>query len=277
MDKIIKAVNATKEYSITTCITTDIMKQIVKNQKLVTGFSNSVSDIVTSAVLMTNSMKDAKEEVGISLRTNGMLSQIVANGSYNGDFNGYGVMNASPTLSERIIGSEGVLEVYKYYDGKEVRNSIINVESNNISDIIVDYYFQSEQVYSVVILASLTDKKTDEFYASGGILIQLLPNASEETIDKINEVVSNLNNVSHKIAMGMSAEELVTLIDKQANILEEKPIQFNCKCSRENTLSSLRSIDKSDIERIIREDGELKVICNACNKVYIYNIEDFDE
>ncbi len=274
MDKIIRAINVTKEYSITTCITTDILKEIVANQGLVTGFSNNVCDIVSANVLMTNTLKEAGEEIVINLRTDGMLSQITSNGDYDGNFSGYATLNNQS--AERIIG-KGILEVSRFYNGKEIRTSTITTDSHSISDIIVDYYFQSEQVYSVVILASLSDKKTNEFYAGGGILIQLLPGASEEIKDQLLEKLAQIEDLSKKIALGMSAEELVYLIDDDAQILEEKVIKYNCKCSRENILESIKSIDYAELKKIIEEDGELKVICNACNKSYVYQLEDLNE
>ncbi len=272
MDKLVKAINKTKEFSIVTCTTTNIMKEVVERQKLVTGFSNVVSDVITSNVLMSAVMKDKREEVAISLKTDGMISSIVSAGDFLGNFVGYGTLNNQS--AKRIIGS-GILEVVKYFDGKEIRSSQIEVTSNNVSDIIVDYYFQSEQVYSVVLLASLSDKKTNEFYGSGGILIQLLPDASEEIKDRITEVVSNIEELSKKIALGTTAEELVNLIDEDAQILESREINYLCKCSYENTLESLKLMDINEIKQIIEEDGGITVICNACNTPYQYKLEDF--
>lgn len=274
MDKLVRAINSTHEFTIVSCTTTSIMKEIVKNHQIVTGFSNSVSDIVSANVLMSASLKDEKESISINLNTDGMLSQIISNGDYNGDFNGYGILNNEN--ASRIVG-EGVLEVFKYYDGKEIRSSQTPATSTDISEVIVDYYFQSEQVHSVVLLASISDKKTDEFYGSGGILIQLLPNASEEVKDKINEVVSKIEGLSKQVALGMSAEEMVKLIDADAQILGSKDISFKCNCSKEDVLESVKLIDKAEIKKIIEEDGGLKVICNSCNKPYVYTLEDFDE
>ncbi len=272
MDQLVKAINKTKEYVIVTCVTTDMMKTVVDKQKLVTGFSNTVSDIITANVLMTNTMKDSKEEININLKTDGMVSEVISNGDFDGNFTGYAVLNNQK--AERIIGN-GIFNVNRYYNGHEISNSQIAATSRNISDVVVDYYFQSEQVYSVVNLASLCDKKTNEFYGSGGILIQLLPNASEEIKEEIADKMSQIEQLSKKIALGMSAEEIVKLVDEEAEILTTKQIQFNCKCSREHTLESIKTIESDEIEKILEEDGKLQVVCNACNEVYVFNEEDF--
>lgn len=273
MDKLVRAISSTQEYTIVACTTTEIMKQVVNNHKLVTGFSNSVSDIVSANVLMSANLKDEKESISINLNTDGMLSQIISNGNFSGKFNGYGILNNQN--ASRIVGN-GTLEVYRYYDGKEVRASQTAATSTDISEVIVDYYFQSEQVYSVVLLASISDKKSDEFYGSGGILIQLLPNSTEEVKDQIAEAVSKIEGLSKQIALGMSAEEMVKLIDEDAQILSEKAIGFECSCTKEEVLESIKLIDKAEIMQIIEEDGGLKVVCNACNKTYIYQKEDID-
>lgn len=272
MDKLVKAINSTNEFSIATCVTTNMVKEAVEKQKLVTGFSNAFSDVISANVLMSATMKDQREELSLHLKTDGMLVEITSTGDYDGNFSGFGMLNSKS--AKRIIG-DGVLEVVKYFDNKEVRSSKITIDSNRVSDVIVDYFFQSDQVYSVVLLASLCDKKTNEFYASGGILIQMLPNSSQEIRDNIMNVISNIKDLSKKIALGMSALELVNLIDKEAKILQEKPIFYKCKCSKEKTLESLKRIDIEEIKTIIKEDGELRVVCNGCNKSYQFTIEDF--
>lgn len=274
MDKLVKAINSSKEYSIVACTTTDIMKTIVSNHKIVTGFSNNISDVIAANVLMSATLKDEKESISLNLNTDGMLSQIVSSVGFSGDVIGYGVLNNQNAA--RIIG-EGVLEVYRYYDGKELHSSQVAATSTDISEIIVDYYFQSEQVYSVVLLASISDKKTDEFYGSGAILIQLLPNASEEVKEQIAHAVSNIEGLSKQIALGMSAEEMIKLIDNDAIILEEKNLNFECNCSKESVLESVKLVDANEINKIIEEDGGLRVICNSCNKAYIFQKEDFNE
>lgn len=274
MGVIVKALNSTKEYSIVSCVTTDIMKQVVNNQGLVTGFSNKVSDILTANVLMSGTMKDEKEEISIALKTDGMLSRIDSNGDFLGNYTAYGTLNSQS--AKGIIG-DGVLEVTKYYDGKELRSSHTPVDSTDIGNVIVDYYFQSEQVYSVVLLASISDKKTNEFYGSGGILIQLLPNASEEIKESIADAVNEITELSKKIALGTTAEELVKLIDKDAEILETKEIKFNCKCSREKTLASLKTIEFEELKKIYDEYGVVTGVCTSCNEAYEFTLEDFNE
>ncbi|MFV0498763.1 MAG: Hsp33 family molecular chaperone HslO [Bacilli bacterium] len=272
MDQIVKAISSTEDYIIVACTSTKLLQDIVKNHKIVTGFNNKISDVISANILMSMNLKSEKEQIGLSLNTNGMLSQINSNGNYYGGFNGYGVLNKK---GASIIG-DGVLEVHRYYNGKEVSSSQITADKNDISKIIVDYYFKSEQVYSVLLLASISDKKSDEFYGSGGILIQLLPNAKEEVKDIIAESVAKIESLSKKIALGLSGEDMIKLIDEGAKIIEERPVFFECNCSNKSVLDSLKLINKNDIDEIINEDGGVKIICNACNKEYIFYREDFD-
>ncbi len=269
MNYLVKALSYNGEYAIYSTVTTQMMKEIISRQKLVSGFGNKLSDLVSANVLMSASLKKEDEEVCILLESNGMLSQLISNGNMKGEFSGYAVLNSHQ--ANQIVGQEGFLTVSKYLNDKELSNSKIKISSGEISEIIADYYMQSEQINSAVILASLSDKKTNEVYASGGILIQLLPNASEESISELEKTLQSINSLSREVANGLNAEELVYLVDKNAKILESKEVKFHCGCSREKMASSLSVIDSNELLTIIKEDGKIQAVCNFCNKAYVFN------
>lgn len=57
-------------------------------------------------------------------------------------------------------------------------------------------------------------------------------------------------------------------------ILERKEVAFKCDCSREKVESTLISLGKEEIKKIIEEDGKAEVVCHFCNKKYDFSEED---
>ncbi len=269
MDKLVKAINSTKEYTISATTTTQMMKKIISNQGLVSGFGNKLSDLVTTNVLMTATLKGENDSISVVLESDGMLSRIISNGNNKGEFSGYAILNSDP--ADRIIGDNGTLNVVKYNREKEISNSTIKIDSKDVSNIVADYYVQSEQINSVVALASLSDKKTNEVYATGGLLIQVLPNVSESTLVDLESKLALLTELSKDIALGKSAEDLIKLVDDKAEIVESKEILFKCECSKKSMASSLKLLDINELETILEEDKKIQTICNFCNTAYIFN------
>jgi molecular chaperone Hsp33 len=56
--------------------------------------------------------------------------------------------------------------------------------------------------------------------------------------------------------------------DVPFEVLEEKSIGFACTCSYERALSLISSIDRAELETILREDKGAAMTCHFCNETY---------
>jgi molecular chaperone Hsp33 len=50
--------------------------------------------------------------------------------------------------------------------------------------------------------------------------------------------------------------------------LDEKPVGFRCSCSYERAVSMISSIDRSELESMLREDKGAVMTCHFCNEAY---------
>jgi len=52
--------------------------------------------------------------------------------------------------------------------------------------------------------------------------------------------------------------------------LDERPVVFQCPCSRERAASTLAMLGEQDLLDLIREEGEAEVTCEFCRARYLF-------
>ena len=62
--------------------------------------------------------------------------------------------------------------------------------------------------------------------------------------------------------------------EKNPRLLEEKPVQFHCPCSRTKVSKMLRMLGEPEIESILAEQGQVEVNCDFCNSSYAFDAVD---
>ena len=75
---------------------------------------------------------------------------------------------------------------------KELFTSSVECTGDLASDFTY-YFYESEQTHSVVYLGMLIDVD-NTCKLSGGMIIQLLPNASEQTISYLEDIISKFEH-----------------------------------------------------------------------------------
>lgn len=174
-----------------------------------------------------------------------------------------------------FVGKDGNLSVVKDLKMKEPYVGLSEIVTGEIAEDMANYFFYSEQTPTAIALGVLVDKDLS-IKAAGGIFIQVLPDASEEDLDKLEEAIKELKPVSELIDGGLSPEEILsTYFSKfEAEIIATNEVGLYCDCSRERIETGLESIGKNELESILKEDGKAEVVCDFCKKTYIFNEDD---
>src|SRR5690606_22467793 len=105
----------------------------------------------------------------------------------------------------------------------------------------------------------------------GGLIIQLLPGAGDDDIDAIAHELARIRPVTEIVADAMTLEQIMHGIIRSVEVMEEMPVEFRCKCSRERIDQTLISLGKEELEAIIDETGKAEVNCHFCNETYVYD------
>ena len=211
---------------------------------------------------------------------------MLAVSDYEGNVRGY-VQNPHVELMEKhqgkldvgaAVGSTGTLTVIKDIGLKEPYVGSIGLFSGEIADDLAMYFVESEQIPTACALGVLVG--TDQSVTSaGGYLIQLLPGASDDIIDKIEAGVHRVGSVSHALEGGLDGEGLLraVLSDFQLEILEKHPVEYRCYCSRDRVTRALISMGREELSSLIRDQGQADLTCQFCDKVYHYSQEQLEK
>ena len=139
------------------------------------------------------------------------------------------------------------------------------------------YYFQvSEQIPSAVGLGVLVNEDT-RAAASGGFIIQLLPNTPEEVIQKLEQKLSMIPSVSEMLSSGYTPTDMIYNIVDDVEIIETIPVTFQCSCSKERFARGILSLGQDEIQDMIAENKPQETICHFCAKKYLFTTNELKE
>ena len=285
MGYILRAIDESETIKISAAITTDVVEEAAKIHKLSKTTSAALGRVLTAAAIIGSWQKNEKDSITLSINGNGPAGKIVATCKNDGYVKGY-VTNPGADLPTReadgkidvagIVG-EGNLTLVMDTGMKKPYTGTVNLTTGEIAEDLAVYFLQSDQVPSAVGLGVLVDVDYS-IKAAGGFIIQLMPDATEEQISKLEENLKGLPSVTSILNEYHDAEKLIEILMKDIDfkILEKREITYKCNCSREKVEDAIVSVGPREIEEILREDKKAEVSCYFCNKVYNFDESDLE-
>lgn len=277
MGKLIRCITSCGEVMATAVDTTDIVgkaEQIHKTSAVVTA---ALGRLLTAGSMMGNMLKGKDDSITLRINGDGPTGSLIVVSDFNGDVRGY-VQNPVVELPLNVkgkldvggaVGKNGLLYVLKDLGLKEPFSGSVPLVSGEIAEDITSYYALSEQIPTVCALGVLVNPDLT-VKAAGGYIIQLLPAASDKTIDKLEKSIMKMASVTSMLSSGMTPEEIVktALKDFEVEVLYTQDIEYKCNCSKERVSKALISLGKEELTEMAQEKDDIEISCHFCDKVY---------
>ena len=241
--------------------------------------------LLSAGAMMGAMMKGDRDILTLQIKGDGPIGQLTVTADSHGNVKGFPA-NPSVDIPTKRAGKldvggavcNGFLTVIMDLGLKEPYNGQVELQTGEIGDDLAYYYTVSEQTPSAVGLGVMVDTDSSVKQA-GGFILQVMPDAAEETIAALEAKVAGAAPVTTMMEQGMTPEDILQyyLGDLDLVILEKQPVRFYCDCSKHRVARALATIRTEDLDEIVRAGEEVEVKCYFCNTAYKFSIEELKE
>lgn len=285
-DFLVRGMTADGFVKITAVQSTELVERARQIHKTLPLATAALGRTLTAVSMMGNELKYDKGSVTLQLRGDGPLGAITTVGDSNGNVRGY-LQNPAAVLPLRDdghlnvgagVGRDGVITVIKDIGEREPFTGRIELQSGEIAEDVAAYYVLSEQIPTVCALGVLVDRD-QSVKCAGGYLLQLLPGAPAGLVDLLEYRVADVGSVTANLEKGLDMRQVVEelLYGMGLQLMEEHPVSYECKCSRQKVESALISLGREELQKLIDEEESTDVTCQFCDVVYHFDRKDLEE
>lgn len=281
-DYIVRATAANAQiraFATTTKETVEKARQMHETSPVITA---ALGRLLTAGAMMGSMLKGEKDMLTLQIKGDGPAKGITVTADSKANVKGSPMVpqvmlppNAQHKLDVGGAIGAGYLSVIKDMGLKEPYVGQTELQTGEIAEDLTYYFATSEQIPSAVGLGVLMEKDNTVKQA-GGFIIQLMPFAEEEVIEKLEEKLVNIKSVTSMLDEGNTPEQILEILlgDLGLEIMDTVPTQYYCNCDKERVEKAIISIGKKEIENIIQDGEPIEVKCQFCNTAYTFDIED---
>lgn len=265
---------------------TELVRRGAQIQKTTPNATAAFGRALTAASMMGNMQKVDNGSMTLQIRGGGPIGTITVVSDPEGNVRGC-VTEPHVELVEKYpgkldvgatVGTDGTLTVIRDLQMKEPYIGSIQLVSGEIADDITAYFAQSEQTPTACALGVLVDRDCSVKVA-GGYLIQLLPDAPDEVVDKLENGIQRAGAVTKMLEAEMTPEDILGQVcgDLGVVFMETQEVCYKCYCDRNRVEAALISLGRKELEEIRDEGKNFPVECQFCDTVYTFTPEDIDK
>lgn len=272
MNKLYKTLVYDNQVSLSVLETTELVDKAIKIHSLSQRAAYLLGSLLTCGAYMAGCLKSDEGSVSLTIKAaNGDGAVSV---SVDSKLHVRGYVDGSCT--ESLKG--GTLTVIKEDGFFRPFIGTCEIKTDDVSEIFMQYFHQSEQIPTAVAIGvSLNEDGSCK--CAGGVVMQLLPDTTEENMDRAENKMQHFVNVTSVLeqygADGIISEIFKGEIVKKGLYLYHP--DYICNCSRKKIEGVLMPMGKAELLSIVKEQGNVSVHCHYCNTDHIFDEKDIEK
>ncbi|MGN1149010.1 MAG: Hsp33 family molecular chaperone HslO [Lachnospiraceae bacterium] len=281
-DYLVRATAAQAQIRAFACTTKELVETARRTHDTSPVVTAALGRFLTAGCMMGSMLKGEKDLLTLQISADGPMQGMTVTADSHGNVKGY-ANNPGVILPANAVGKldvagavgKGILNVIKDMGLKEPYVGQTTLQTSEIAEDLTYYFATSEQVPSSVGLGVLMEKDNTVKQA-GGFIIQLMPFAEDEVIDKLEENLKKVTSVTALLDAGNTPEQLLSILLEglEVEVTDTMPVQFTCNCSKERVEKALISIGSAELQDMIEDGKDIEVNCHFCNKNYTFSVDD---
>ena len=283
-DYLIKAIDASKNLRLLVINGKNLVAEAQQRHDTWSASSAVLGRTLLGGLLLAGAELKDQQELTVRLLGNGPVGATVVTAKSDLTVKGF-VQNNHIALPARADGhidvkkavGQGWLQVTKDLGLKQPYTGEVQIVSGEIAEDLTYYLAKSEQIPSAVGLSVFVNPNNTIGEASG-FLLQALPGATDELLQKTEERIKALPPLSEAFLDGMTPEDLAKkILGDYCKILEKDPVKYECDCSKEKYAKMLETLKASELSEMINEDHGAELVCNFCGDKYQFSEAELQE
>ena len=265
---------------------TELVRRGAQIQDTTPNATAAFGRALTAASMMGNMQKVENGSMTLQIRGGGPIGTITVVSDPEGNVRGC-VTEPHVPLVEKFpgkldvgatVGTDGTLTVIRDLQMKEPYIGSVELISGEIGDDVTAYFVQSEQTPTACALGVLVDRDMSVKVA-GGYLVQLLPGAPDDVIDRLEAGIKRAGAVTKMLEAGLTPEDILGQVcgDLGVVFMETTEVSYKCYCSRDRVTSALISLGRKELEEIKADGKAFPVECQFCDEIYEFTPEDIEQ
>jgi molecular chaperone Hsp33 len=282
-DEIVRCLLAGRPVRVVAVTTTHVAREAARRHDAGPAAALALARGLTAGLLLATLTKD-EERVTLQVLGDGPIGGLTVDATSAGTARAYvrhpdvalalGAAAGRASLGA-AIGRAGVVSVIRDLGLGENFSGQTAIASGEIDEDVERYLADSEQIPSALVCdARISPDGGIDFAA--GILIQALPGG--EAADEVEATRALLGGGAFLRALAarpLDGEAVARAVlgarSGELQVLDRRPVEFHCPCSRGRASSSLALLGGGELSAMILEDGKAEVICNFCRARYHFD------
>ncbi len=285
-DQLIRAISQDGLIKVSAVSTRDLTERARQIHKTLPVATAALGRLLAGASMMGNALKEEAASLTLQIKGGGPLGTLLAVSDHEGNVRGT-VENPAADIPLRedgkldvgaAVGNQGTLTVIRDLRMKEPYVGSVGLLWGEIAEDIALYFVESEQIPTACGLGVLVDRD-QSVLSAGGYLVQLLPGAGEETAEALEASLRSAGPVTEMLKADPDPETLLrrALPGLELKVLEKRPVEYRCDCSRERMERALISLGREELRAMIDEQGGAELTCRFCDNVQKFSKEELED